>query len=229
MTATSSFEKTLLNKPILPLISAWLFTFIGGFASAYAYITLGGVFANMQTGNIIKSVIFAVEGKNVSRLLLSIAFYVIGVIVAVLLGKIRFGNVISVIVEIAAISMCLFFAENGDENTLVLDLAVSFSCALQFEFFHAVGSSGFTSVMCTNNLRAGVENLLLGAVEKNGKKALEGAYFLIFDVIFAGGVALGTVAALRFVYYSIGFVLIPLAVILCLQIAVNHRKSKTEK
>lgn len=229
MTATSSFEKTLLNKPILPLISAWLFTFIGGFASAYAYITLGGVFANMQTGNIIKSVIFAIEGKDVSRLLLSIAFYVIGVIVAVLLGKIRFGNVISVIVEMSAISLCLFFAENGDENILVLDLAVSFSCALQFEFFHAVGSSGFTSVMCTNNLRMSVENLLLGAVEKNGKKALEGVYFLSFVLIFAGGVALGAVAALKFVYYSIGFVLIPLAVILCLQIVVNCRKGKNEK
>ena len=228
MTATSSFEKTLLNKPILSLISAWLFTFIGGFASAYAYISLDGVFANMQTGNIIKSVIFAVEGKDVSSLLLSIAFYVIGVIVAVLLGKIRFGNVISVIVEIAVISLCLIFAKNGDENKLALNLAVSFSCALQFEFFHAVGSSGFTSVMCTNNLRAGVENLLLGAVEENGKKAVEGVYFLIFDVIFAGGVALGAVATLKFVFYSIGFALIPLVIILILQIAIESKK-KIEK
>ena len=229
MTATSSFEKTLLNKPILPLISAWLFTFVGGFASAYAYISLGGVFANMQTGNIIKSVIFAVEGKDFSSLLLSIAFYVIGVIAAVLLGKVRFGNIISVIIEMSAISLCLIFAKNGEENMLTLNLAVSFSCALQFEFFHAVGSSGFTSVMCTNNLRAGIENLLLGAVEKNGKKAVEGVYFLLFDVIFAGGVALGAVAALKFGYYSIGFVLIPLAIILCLQIAVDCGKGKDEK
>ena len=48
-------------------------------------------------------------------------------------------------------------------------------------------------------------------------------------MIFAGGVALGAVAALKFEYYSIGFVLIPLAIILCLQIAVDCGKGKDEK
>ena len=68
-----------------------------------------------------------------------------------------------------------------------------------------------------------------GAIGKNGKKALEGVCFLSFVLIFAGGVALGAVAALKFGYYSIGFVLIPLAIILCLQIAVDCGKGKDEK
>ena len=61
-----------------------------------------------------------------------------------------------------------------------------------------------------------------------GKPAVIAVSAVAFALI-AGGVAFGAVATLKFGYYSIGFVLIPLAIILCLQIAVDCRKCKDEK
>lgn len=223
MTVTSNLteqqnKKSINKKPLLPLFTAWLFTLIGGYLSAYAYVLLDGVFANMQTGNIIKCVIFAIEGKPFDYLLLSIAAFVFGVAVAAALGKVKAGNFISIFIEAFAIGVCVILAGNGESNKLALNLIISFSCALQYEFFRMVGESGFTSVMCTNNLRLAVQNLTLGAIEKNKSKLFEGVYFLSFMLLFVCGVVAGTLISDAVGYIAVAAVWIPLAVILALQI-----------
>ncbi len=231
MTATSNStkqqnKKSVNKKPLLPLFTAWLFTLIGGYLSAYAYVLLDGVFANMQTGNIIKCAIFAIEGKPFGYLLLSIAAFVFGVAVAAALGKVKAGNFISIITEALAIGVCVILAGNGEDNKLALNLIISFSCALQYEFFRMVGESGFTSVMCTNNLRLAVQNLTLGAIERNKSKLFEGVYFLSFMLLFVSGVVVGTLLSDAIGYIAVSIVWIPLAVILVLQIIDGQKRTK---
>lgn len=224
MTVTSNLIKNG-SKPLLPLFSAWLFTLVGGYASAYAYIMLGGVFANMQTGNIIKCVIYAIEGREFAYLVYSVLAFVVGVVAAVVAGRFKAGNLVSVLIEIAVIGVCVLLAKNGDENALALNLLISFSCALQYEFFHTVGESGFTSVMCTNNLRLAVHNLTLGAIEKNAAKAREGLYFLSFMAFFIAGIAVGTLLSVKFGYYAVAFILIPLIAVLVLQVIMSVKRN----
>ena len=172
MTVTSNYKiPKLFGKPLLPLLSAWLFTFIGGYASAYAYVVLDGVFANMQTGNIIKCVIFAMEGKEFLYLLYSILSFILGVVTAVVLGRFDRGNIITLTIEMSFIAISCVFAVGGENNKLFVNLLVSFSCALQYEFFRVVGESGFTSVMCTNNMRLAVRNFTSGVIERDKKKS----------------------------------------------------------
>ena len=226
VTATSNLTdgKKENKKPLLPLFTAWLFTLIGGYFSAYAYVLLDGVFANMQTGNIIKCAIFAIEGKPFGYLLLSIAAFVVGVAAAAALGKVKSGNFISIATEAVAVGACVIMAEKGDDNKLALNLIISFSCALQYEFFRMVGESGFTSVMCTNNLRLAVQNLTLGAIEKNKSKLFEGVYFLSFMLLFVSGVVAGTLLSEAFGYFAVAVVWIPLAVALILQIIDGKKR-----
>lgn len=226
LTEQNNKENKKNKKPLLPLFAAWLFTLIGGYLSAYAYVLLDGVFANMQTGNIIKCTIFAIEGKPFGYLLLSIAAFVFGVAVAAALGKAKAGNFISISIEAFAIGVCVILAGKGDDNKLALNLIISFSCALQYEFFRMVGESGFTSVMCTNNLRLAVQNLTLGAIERNKTKLFEGVYFLSFMLLFVSGVVVGTLLSEAAGYIAVAFVWIPLAVILALQIIDGQKHNK---
>ena len=182
----------------------------------------------MQTGNLIKCAIFAIEGKPFGYLLLSIAAFVFGVAVAAALGKVKAGNFISIIIEALAIGVCVILAEKGDDYKLALNLIISFSCALQYEFFRMVGESGFTSVMCTNNMRLAVRNLTLGAIEKNKSKLFEGVYFLSFMLLFVSGVVAGTLMSDAVGYIAVAFVWIPLAVILILQIAAGQKRVKNK-
>ena len=182
---------------------------------------------NMQTGNIIKCVIFAIRGNEFGYLLYSVLAFVVGVTVAVIAGRFRAGNLISVLIEIAVMGVCVALSVNGEANALALNLLISFSCALQYEFFRTVGESGFTSVMCTNNLRLAVHNLTLGAIEKNAAKAFEGLYFLSFMAIFITGVATGTFLSVKFGYYAVAFMLIPLAAIFVLQVILSRRQKRS--
>lgn len=226
LTEQNNKENKKNKKPLLPLFTAWLFTLIGGYLSAYAYVLLDGVFANMQTGNIIKCTIFAIEGKPFGYLFLSIAAFVFGVAVAAALGKAKAGNFISISIEAFAIGVCVILACKGDDNKLALNLIISFSCALQYEFFRMVGESGFTSVMCTNNLRLAVQNLTLGTIERNKTKLLESIYFLSFMLLFVSGVVVGTLLSEAAGYIAVAFVWIPLAVILVLQIIDGQKHNK---
>ena len=50
--------ETLSKKEIIiEYITAFTLTFIGGFTDAYTLIYRGGIFSNMQTGNLVKFVI----------------------------------------------------------------------------------------------------------------------------------------------------------------------------
>ena len=56
------------KRNIISLISALLLTFAGGFTDAYTFIYRGGVFATMQTGNLIKFFINITKGRQIKEL-----------------------------------------------------------------------------------------------------------------------------------------------------------------
>ena len=66
------------KKNLVSLITALLLTFAGGFVDAYTFIYRGGVFATMQTGNLIKLFVNLTNGVFKLIYLLPIIVFLIG-------------------------------------------------------------------------------------------------------------------------------------------------------
>ncbi len=80
----------------------------------------------------------------------------------------------------------------------VVNVTVSFVCALQVEAFRKVRGYPFASTMCTGNLRSGTEALYHGAVNRDRELLRRsGCYFGVI-VCFLLGAALGGRLALLF-------------------------------
>lgn len=138
----------------------------GGFFDAYTYLERGGVFANAQTGNIVLLGISVAKGEweKICSYLIPICAFALGVLIAELI-KSRYRNrddinihwrqliILAEFVIVAAVS----FLPQGEPFDLIVNVAISFVCALQVESFRKVKGSAFATTMCTGNLRSGTE------------------------------------------------------------------------
>ena len=91
-----------------------------------------------------------------------------------------------------AVLVAVALAPVGEWDSLV-NVAVSFVCALQVETFRKVRGYPFASTMCTGNLRSGTEALFHGLADHDpALTARSGCYFAII-ACFLVGAALGGV------------------------------------
>lgn len=89
-------------------------------------------------------------------------------------------------VEVVVLTVVAFVPKGN--NDLIVNSAISFVCALQFECFRK-----YTTTMCTGNLRSATEQLFLYKHTKNIQdltKSLELYGIILFFIV---GVILGTV------------------------------------
>ena len=189
-------EKTM-RQPSDTFAVAALLALAGGFLDAYTYLCRGGVFANAQTGNMVLLALRAAEGRwqEAAAYLAPILAFALGVLVTEGVrtryrGQGRFHWRHWVLgVEILALGAAALIPV-GPWNGVV-NVTVSFVCALQVEAFRKVQGYPFASTMCTGNLRSGTEALYHGAV--NHDRALlrrSGCYFGVI-LCFLLGAALG--------------------------------------
>lgn len=184
------------------LETAVLLTLCGGYLDAYTYFVRGGVFANAQTGNIIKLGIQLVNGnfETCLRYLIPICAFVSGVIIAMLIRIVMEKRDIHLIrrgvliVEIITLSIVAFIPAEEEYN-LIANTLVSFACAMQMEAFTSFVNQPIATTVSTGNLRKCVEYLLKGMISHKGEDFKNaGIYFLII-VLFISGVVFGTLVS----------------------------------
>lgn len=179
-----------------------LLALVGGFLDAYTYIARGGVFANAQTGNTVLLGLTLASGQfaRAMRYLLPILAFVCGVVIA---DSIRWRyrkpdmkkaamhwRQIVVLTEIILLVVVSFVPQSANA---VVNIVISLVCALQVETFRKVHGNTLTTTMCTGNLRAGTEQLVLWRQTGDraaGKRAL--TYFAII-LFFVLGAVMGAV------------------------------------
>jgi uncharacterized membrane protein YoaK (UPF0700 family) len=183
------------KRNIISLISALLLTFAGGFTDAYTFIYRGGVFATMQTGNLIKFFINLTNGEFKLAFLLPIVFFIIGCVIAGLLRKSKYQA------HIALISLIVAYIGAGlCPQTEVWDIVcvslLSIVGAMQFEAFRVCLGYRYTSTMCTNNIRL----LSVNIAEGKGKVI---AIYASIIASFIIGIVIGVLVGKGMEMYSI--------------------------
>lgn len=185
-----------MNKNnIISLICALFLTLSGGFTDAYTFIYRGGVFATMQTGNLIKFFVSLTNGEFKLLFILPILFFILGCIIAVLLGKSKYQ------VHICLVSLFVSYIIAGlcpktEAWNIVCVSLLSIVGAMQFEAFRACLRYRYTSTMCTNNIRLFSKSIANG----KGKDIL---FYACIISTFIIGIVFGALLGKAMELYSI--------------------------
>lgn len=184
------------KESIVQIIVALLLTFCGGFCDVYTFITRGGVFANMQTGNLIKFFIRLINNQSFELMfILPILFFVLGCIVAAFMAKWKYQYVFTLTLLFLSFLGC-GFCPQSEAWDLVCVCILSITGAMQFHAFRHCVNYYYTSTMCTNNMRLLSESI----VEKNKGKIL---FYLAVILMFSIGIAVGVVTSKAMGIYSL--------------------------
>ena len=203
---------------ILEYVIAFLFTFAGGFCDAYTLIYRRGLFANMQTGNLVKFCISLADGKFELIYFLPIICFLLGCLFAILINKKKSHNVVLLIVMLAITLGCIFMPK-ADTWDVVCVCALSFSGAIQFEGFRECVKTTYTSTMCTNNMRLLMESTVDFVNDKKDKKVF---FYLGIILCFGLGAAISALIGKAITTYSISIVtVIYLSILIMLIITKN--------
>lgn len=179
--------------------TAVLLTFAGGYLDAYTYSCRGKVFANAQTGNIVKLGINLAQGNTAGcvRFLIPIIAFTIGILAAMFIEsemekrEIHFIRRTVLLLEIAVMILSAFLpqTETGD---LAANTMISFVCAMQMEAFKVFLGQPFATTVSTGNLRKFIEFVYKGVVKKDREAALTGLLYLFIVLTFIFGAFVGT-------------------------------------
>lgn len=178
------------------LALAMLITFSGGLQDAYTYFARNHVFANAQTGNIVlmASKIFDGQFSDALHYLCPLIFFAVGIFVAEQIQgiykeakRLHWRQAI-LIIEIVSLFLSGFLSE---DNNLIANSLVSFSCAMQVQAFRSVHGYPYASTMCIGNMRAGVSAFSHWTRTKNPESLTKAFHYFAIIVIFALGAVTG--------------------------------------
>lgn len=206
------------------LIVGILLTITGGFLDAYTYLFRGGVFANGQTGNLVLLGICLAERDfhRASYYLLPICAFLLGVFLTENIHQrisntnfIKWRHVI-LLLEILLLFVCMFIPAGTADSAA--NIIISFVCALQTQAFRSLHGLSYISVMCTGNLRSGIQELCAYMQSHDqGHLVNFRHYFMIVGNFIAGALAgsiLISILAGYSLVFPIGLLLIVLILLL---------------
>lgn len=178
---------------------AYILTVVGGFLDAYTYFERGGVFANAQTGNIVKLGIALANGARDRYLfyLAPICSFVLGLMVALGIKEILERRQIRLVrrsillVEMVGL-VIVSLIPLGEEWDKLANCIVSFVAAMQYETFTTFRGEAIVTTMSTGNLRKFVDALFVGIVRHDTKRLKRAALYLSIIAAFTFGAFLGT-------------------------------------
>ncbi|HHZ06060.1 MAG TPA: DUF1275 domain-containing protein [Clostridiales bacterium] len=142
-----------------------LLAFVGGYLDAYTYLLRGQVFANAQTGNIVLMGISVAQGHwdKVSFYVIPIVTFFLGILLTEYIkNKCDKSQLLNWEHMIFPIEIILLFGVGLYPVTApnsIVNVVVSFVCAVQVQSFRVVHNTPYASTMCTGNLRSAAENL----------------------------------------------------------------------
>jgi uncharacterized membrane protein YoaK (UPF0700 family) len=142
--------------PEQSLLVASVLSMSGGFLDAFTWLSLGGVFANSQTGNFVFLGMYVALGKwhEAAHHILPIVAFLAGVWVAV---RIR-APLLCLVGEIVALAAVMLLLRHGPPGPLAI-VGISFGVALQTTSFRLVERWKYLSVTVTGNMLRAVEQL----------------------------------------------------------------------
>jgi len=192
----------------------------GGLQDVYTYLYRGKVFANAQTGNIVLCSVKLVEGdwSAVLHYLVPLCFFALGVFTAELLRQ-KFQQMQRLhwrqLVVLGEVLLLFIVGLLPQEQNLLANAIVSFSCAMQVQAFRKVNGYAFASTMCIGDLRSGVEAFCIWCKTHEPKvKDRMMRYFGII-LLFAVGAGIGSMGAARLagktIWISCGLLLVSFA------------------
>ncbi len=175
-----------------------LLAIVGGYLAAYTYIARGGVFANAQTGNLIKFSMSLAMGNfiEVFFYLIPIFSFIFGIFATNIIQN-KFHKYVAihwkqvVIIIHIVILFIVGFIQDGDKN-VIANALVSLVCAMQLEAFRLLNGNSITTVICTGNMRSGTSQLYEYIRTKNKKSLYNGLQYYVIILSFCIGVMVGT-------------------------------------
>src|ERR1700712_1760867 len=180
---------------------ALLLTLSNGFMDAHTFVVRGGVFANVQTGNVIFAAIDAAEAKFGAAMahVWPILAFVVGVTLA---AHIKSGRVEKFVphplrwmmaVQVVVLVVIGFVPLSVAHNYVTVPIA--FMAAIQIGLFRNIGDLAYLPVSTTGNLMRFVEAGYDGIVGRTpGALRSSGVYGTVI-VAFATGAVVGALAS----------------------------------
>lgn len=173
--------------PEWSLLVASVLSMSGGFLDAFTWLSLGGVFANSQTGNVVFLGVYAMSGQwqQAVHHLLPIAAFLLGASIAI---RIR-APLFCLAGEIACLVVVMLLLHRIPD--MVAILGISFGVALQSASFRQVERWKYLSITVTGNMLRAIDQYV---ATSDRDAARGGGVMLLLSLMFLLGAALGSCA-----------------------------------
>jgi uncharacterized membrane protein YoaK (UPF0700 family) len=201
---------------------ALLLTLANGFLDAHTYLARGGVFANVQTANVIFGAIDTSERKFALALahVWPILAFIAGVALA---SRIKSGSVERFVphplrwtMAVQAVTLAIIGFVPASVPHSYVTVPISFLAAVQIGLFRNVGELVYLPVATTGNLMRCVEAGYAGFVEKQPESRRAFGVYGTLIVAFAIGALIGAFASRAWGVHAIWLPAGFLAFTLCL-------------
>jgi uncharacterized membrane protein YoaK (UPF0700 family) len=179
---------------------ALLLTLANGFIDAYTYLSRGGVFANVQTANVIFFAIDTAEGKPSAALahVWSLLAFVVGMLLA---SHIRTGRAERFVARpllwtmgLQSSALVVIGFVPASVPHAYVTVPISFLAAMQIGLFRKIGDLAYMPVATTGNLMRFMESAYDGFVDKQpDSRRASGVYGALIGA-FATGALTGAIA-----------------------------------
>ncbi|MGT2682556.1 YoaK family protein [Streptococcus porci] len=190
-------------------------TFISGYINAFTFVTQDGIFAGVQSGNVIMWAYHAAQGnwQKVLNFTIPIVFFMIGQCVTYLVRRwfIKhniFWHFGASLIMLLLISITTLMTPILPSFFTIANLALVAS--IQIESFRKLRGAPYANVMMTGNVKNAAFLSFKGLVEKNTELKKEGQNIFLIIASFALGVSLSTLISSRLGEYGLGFIIFPL-------------------
>lgn len=189
-------------------------TFVSGYLNAFTYVTQGGRFAGVQSGNIIMLSYYLAKGDifQVVRFLNPIFFFVVGQFVVYLIkqglkkDKWLWHFASSLLMTVLIILAVVISPVVGPFFIMAI---LAFVASVQIGTFQKLRGAPYANVMMTGNLKNAAYLWFKGWIEHDDSLRKRGQETMIILGSFSLGVILSTLLSLRFSEYALAYVLIP--------------------
>ena len=201
---------------------ALLLTLANGFLDAHTYLVRGGVFATVQTANVIFFAIDTSERKFTAALahVWPLLAFIAGVTLA---SHIKSGRVERTVprplvwtMAIQAVALVVIGFVPASVPHSYVTVPISFLAAMQIGLFRNIGDLVYLPVATTGNLMRFVEAGYDGFVEKHAPSRRAFGVYGALILTFAAGALIGAVASLALGVHAIWLPAGVLAITLCL-------------
>jgi uncharacterized membrane protein YoaK (UPF0700 family) len=204
---------------------ALLLTIANGFMDAHTYYVRGGVFANVQTGNVIFFAIDMSERKVHAALshVWPILAFIVGIAIASHIKSGRTRKLVAhplrwaMAVQVAAL-VAIGFVPVSVAHAYVT-VPIAFLAAVQMGLFRNIGDLAYLPVATTGNLMRFVESAFDGFVDRSAASRRACGIYGTLIVGFAGGALIGAFASRAWSAHAVWLAAGLLAVTLVLFIA----------